>query len=75
MARHHGAHFFKCPLCNDKDAFTVAMRRLGVYLPDQDASWESVPNAFADHTRQYSTCDAETCLCPKGKNYSSKSDG
>jgi hypothetical protein len=35
MARAHGAHFFKCPLCNDKDIFTEAMKMGGIYVPDR----------------------------------------
>ncbi|CAL8090380.1 unnamed protein product [Orchesella dallaii] len=74
MAKNHAAHFFKCPLCNDKDIFSVAMRKSGVYLPDRDATWELEPNAFAEHTEVYSRCDADICRCPKGREYSSSSD-
>jgi len=74
MAKNHGAHFFKCPLCNDIDIFSVVMRRSGVYLPDRDAAWELEPDAFADQV-VHSRCEAETCICPKGREYSSKTDG
>lgn len=30
-----GLHFFKCPLCNNKDHFQEEMLRMGVHIPDQ----------------------------------------
>lgn len=51
------------------------MRKSGVYLPDRDAQWETEPNAFAEHTQTYSKCDASHCLCPRGNEYCSKSEG
>lgn len=74
MAKTAGIHFFKCPLCNDKDVFSVAMRRAGVYLPDRDAAWETEPQAFEDLNRLHNRCDAEECECPKGRDHCSKSD-
>ncbi|ODN02574.1 G2/M phase-specific E3 ubiquitin-protein ligase [Orchesella cincta] len=74
MATNHAAHFFKCPLCNDKDIFSKAMRKAGVYLPDRDATWELEPDAFVEHNELYSRCDAEVCTCPKGREYSSSNE-
>lgn len=51
----------------------MAMRKNGVYLPDRDATWE-MNNAFEEQTRQYTHCDEEVCLCPKGRDYTSKSE-
>ncbi|CAG7827164.1 unnamed protein product, partial [Allacma fusca] len=39
------------------------------YVPEQDASWELAPNAFAELNQMYSHCDAEECLCPQGRSY------
>ena len=41
----------------------------------RDASWETEPNAFEDLTKVYSTCDAEPCLCPNGKDFSVEGEG
>ena len=35
---------FRCPTCNNKDEFCVEMKRMGVYIPEQDASWENGTN-------------------------------
>ena len=47
MAESAGLAFFKCPLCNNRDEFTEEMMKFGVYIPDQDATWEK-GNAFQD---------------------------
>lgn len=60
-------YFFKCPLCNNKDTFQEAMKYCGIYIPEQDASWEVVPNAFGELYQRHDTCDAENCTCPKGR--------
>jgi len=44
------------------------MRSLGVFVPEQDASWEK-DNAYGDLYTQYSRCDAEKCVCKKGREY------
>lgn len=33
-------------------------------LNRRDASWETVPNAFAELLERHSSCNAPTCLCP-----------
>ena len=35
MAYTAGAHFFKCPLCNNRDEFTEEMLQFGIYIPEQ----------------------------------------
>ncbi|KAK2147290.1 hypothetical protein LSH36_561g02059 [Paralvinella palmiformis] len=35
-----GLHFFRCPLCNDKDIFQKEMLKFGIYIPDH--KWEVV---------------------------------
>ncbi|XP_025198524.1 PHD finger protein 7-like isoform X2 [Melanaphis sacchari] len=57
-------YFFKCPLCNNVENFKCRMLTLGIYIPSRDASWETVPNAFAELLERHSMCNAETCLCP-----------
>ncbi|CAI6366585.1 unnamed protein product [Macrosiphum euphorbiae] len=57
-------YFFKCPLCNNVDTFKSRMLTLGIYIPSRDASWETVPNAFAELLERHSACNAPTCLCP-----------
>ncbi|OWF45461.1 G2/M phase-specific E3 ubiquitin-protein ligase [Mizuhopecten yessoensis] len=64
-----GLYFFKCPLCNNKEIFQEEMLKFGVYLPDQDAAWETEPNAFRDLLERYLHCDARECHCPKGRDY------
>jgi len=33
-------------------------------LNHRDASWETVPNAFAELLERHSSCNAPNCLCP-----------
>ncbi|KAF7396327.1 hypothetical protein HZH66_007189 [Vespula vulgaris] len=67
----NAGYFFKCPLCNNKKEFQKAMLQHGIFIPSQDASWELEPNAFQELLYRHDRCDAITCLCPKGRNYTS----
>ena len=67
-AENAGTHFFKCPLCNNKDDFTQEMLEFGVYIPDRDANWESA-GTFDDQLQRHDTCDADTCRCPHGRKF------
>ncbi|XP_047352777.1 GATA zinc finger domain-containing protein 14-like isoform X1 [Vespa velutina] len=67
----NAGYFFKCPLCNNKKEFQKAMLEYGIFIPSQDASWELEPNAFQELLYRHDRCDAVTCLCPKGRNYTS----
>ncbi|XP_033734617.1 uncharacterized protein DDB_G0284459-like [Pecten maximus] len=68
-AQTAGLYFFKCPLCNNKEIFQEEMLKFGIYLPDQDAAWETEPDAFRDLLERYLHCDARHCHCPKGRDY------
>ncbi|CAL1539720.1 unnamed protein product [Lymnaea stagnalis] len=68
-----GLHYFKCPLCNDVNQFQREMLEFGIYIPDQDASWEREPNAYMDLLERHDTCDAPKCICPKGNKYDADS--
>ena len=65
----NAGYFFKCPLCNNKTIFQKAMLDYGVYIPEQDASWELEPNAFQELLHRHNRCDAKHCLCPKGRSH------
>ncbi|GFG39697.1 hypothetical protein Cfor_11102 [Coptotermes formosanus] len=62
-------YFFKCPLCNNKTVFQKAMLDFGIYIPEQDASWELEPNAFQELLHRHNRCDAKHCVCPKGRSH------
>nr|KAI8735047.1 PHD finger protein 7-like [Biomphalaria glabrata] len=64
-----GMHFFKCPLCNERETFQEEMLEFGIYIPDQDASWEREPDAFHDLLERHDSCDARYCRCPYGRKY------
>jgi len=68
-------YFFKCPLCNNVDTFKGRMLTLGIYIPSskdsylkksnhRDASWETVPNAYAELLERHNSCNVEKCMCP-----------
>ncbi|XP_076099447.1 uncharacterized protein LOC143068936 isoform X2 [Mytilus galloprovincialis] len=64
-----GLYFFKCPLCNNKEMFQNEMLEFGIHIPDQDAAWETEPNAYNELMERYMHCDALLCRCPNGRKY------
>ena len=67
-AENAGLHFFKCPLCNNKDDFTEEMQQFGIHIPDRDANWETA-RMFDDQLQRHDKCDADTCTCPGGRKF------
>ncbi|XP_051578976.1 G2/M phase-specific E3 ubiquitin-protein ligase-like [Myxocyprinus asiaticus] len=65
--------FFKCTLCNNKDQFQQEMLRMGIYIPERDASWELEENAFGELLQVYQHCDAAKCRFSGGRTQSSQS--
>ncbi|XP_010720202.2 PHD finger protein 7-like [Meleagris gallopavo] len=63
-------HHFRCPLCQDMQTFQAEMFRLGIKIPDRDAAWEAEEGAFHELYQRHSSCDASSCLCPIGRDYS-----
>ncbi|CAG5126047.1 unnamed protein product, partial [Candidula unifasciata] len=68
-----GMHYFKCPLCNSVEEFQMEMRSYGIYIPDQDASWEREPNAFEELLERHNCCDVSECACPEGRQFDADS--
>ncbi|XP_049319618.1 G2/M phase-specific E3 ubiquitin-protein ligase [Astyanax mexicanus] len=64
--------FFKCTLCNNKDQFQQEMLRMGIHIPERDASWELEDNAYGELLEVYQHCDAVKCSCEKGRGYSAE---
>ncbi|XP_029633246.1 uncharacterized protein LOC115209160 [Octopus sinensis] len=64
-----GLHFFKCPLCCNKELFQAEMLQIGIYIPEQDAAWEMEPHAYQELLEPYTHCDLDVCLCPRGRKY------
>ncbi|XP_022067648.2 G2/M phase-specific E3 ubiquitin-protein ligase [Acanthochromis polyacanthus] len=73
QAHSAGLFFFRCTLCNNKESFQEEMLRMGIYIPERDASWELEANAFSELLEVYNRCDALSCLCEKGRAHSAKS--
>jgi len=74
MALNHGEHHFKCPLCNNMEDFSTEMQRLGIYLPQRDASWEQDRGFDVSSSTTASSakeCGAKLCFCDKeeGRKY------
>ncbi|KAK7580235.1 hypothetical protein V9T40_000864 [Parthenolecanium corni] len=67
----NGGYFFRCPKCNNNEEFRKEMWECGIYIPDQDASWELEPHAFEELAQRYSNCDADICSCPEGRSHRS----
>ncbi|XP_051872649.1 G2/M phase-specific E3 ubiquitin-protein ligase isoform X1 [Pristis pectinata] len=64
-----GVFFFRCTICNNKEDFQKEMLRLGIHVPEKDASWELEENAFQELLQRYHRCDARRCLCKGGREY------
>ncbi|KAF5286151.1 hypothetical protein FQR65_LT12909 [Abscondita terminalis] len=69
MALNAG-YFTKCPGCNDKTTFLTTIKAWGIFVPEQDASWELDRNAFSELLYVHSSCDQKNCSCPNGREYS-----
>ncbi|XP_044022635.1 G2/M phase-specific E3 ubiquitin-protein ligase isoform X2 [Siniperca chuatsi] len=72
QAHSAGLFFFRCTLCNNKENFQEEMLRMGIYIPERDASWELEANAYSELLQVYKRCDALTCLCSDGRTHSAK---
>ncbi|XP_036927071.1 G2/M phase-specific E3 ubiquitin-protein ligase [Acanthopagrus latus] len=72
QAHSAGLFFFRCTLCNNKENFQEEMLRMGIYIPERDASWELEANAYSELLEVYTRCDALTCLCNDGRTHSTK---
>ncbi|XP_017295885.1 G2/M phase-specific E3 ubiquitin-protein ligase [Kryptolebias marmoratus] len=72
QAQSAGLFFFRCTLCNNKEDFQKEMLRMGIYIPERDASWELEANAYSELLEVYECCDSLTCLCSNGRTYSAK---
>ncbi|NXN16650.1 G2E3 ligase, partial [Indicator maculatus] len=64
-----GIFFFRCTLCNNMDKFQKEMLRMGIHIPEKDASWELEENAYQELLQCYQHCDIKRCLCKKGRDY------
>ncbi|XP_029972907.1 G2/M phase-specific E3 ubiquitin-protein ligase [Salarias fasciatus] len=73
QAHSAGLFFFRCTLCNNKENFQEEMIRLGIYIPERDASWEMEENAYSDLLEVYTHCDASICVCDDGRSHSAVS--
>ncbi|XP_072221279.1 G2/M phase-specific E3 ubiquitin-protein ligase [Leuresthes tenuis] len=73
QAHSAGLFFFRCTLCNNKENFQEEMLRMGIYIPERDASWELEANAYSELLEVYNCCDSLTCLCDSGRTHSAKS--
>lgn len=69
QALHSGLFFFRCPICNNNEKFQAEMLRMGIHIPERDASWERDENAFQDLLIQYQRCDIKRCQCAMGRDY------
>ncbi|KAI3367481.1 hypothetical protein L3Q82_026203, partial [Scortum barcoo] len=72
QAHSAGLFFFRCTLCNNKENFQEEMLRMGIYIPERDASWELEANAYSELLEVYKHCDALTCRCNDGRTHSAK---
>ncbi|XP_053553914.1 G2/M phase-specific E3 ubiquitin-protein ligase [Bombina bombina] len=64
-----GLFFFRCSMCNNKDKFQREMLRMGIHIPERDASWELEENAFQELLVRYQRCDVRKCYCRSGREY------
>lgn len=63
-------YYFKCPFCSNKEEFHKGMKNFGIFIPEQEASWETEPNAYRELLERDISCDSVRCRCPRGRVYS-----
>uniref|UniRef100_A0A8C2XFB8 G2/M-phase specific E3 ubiquitin protein ligase n=1 Tax=Cyclopterus lumpus TaxID=8103 RepID=A0A8C2XFB8_CYCLU len=72
QAHSSGLFFFRCTLCSNKEIFQEEMLRMGIFIPERDASWELEANAYSELLEVYKRCDALVCLSRDGRSHSAK---
>ncbi|EDV46782.1 mucin-22 [Drosophila erecta] len=60
-------YFFKCPLCNNLEVFRKVVL-MGISVLNQDATWETDPDAFVDQFHRDLVCTAEKCFAVSGRD-------
>ncbi|XP_019779663.1 G2/M phase-specific E3 ubiquitin-protein ligase isoform X6 [Tursiops truncatus] len=60
---------FACTVCNNSDIFQKEMLRMGIHIPEKDASWELEENAYQELLQHYEHCDVRRCRCKEGRDY------
>uniref|UniRef100_A0A8D0GXH9 G2/M-phase specific E3 ubiquitin protein ligase n=1 Tax=Sphenodon punctatus TaxID=8508 RepID=A0A8D0GXH9_SPHPU len=65
-----GVFFFRCTVCNNKEKFQNEMLKMGIHIPEKDASWELEENAYQDLLQRYQHCDVRRFICKEGRDYS-----
>ncbi|XP_012920760.1 G2/M phase-specific E3 ubiquitin-protein ligase isoform X2 [Heterocephalus glaber] len=69
QAINAGVFFFRCTICNNSDIFQKEMLRMGIHIPEKDASWELEENAYQELLEPYERCDIRRCRCKEGRDY------
>ncbi|XP_036855388.1 G2/M phase-specific E3 ubiquitin-protein ligase isoform X5 [Manis javanica] len=69
QAINAGVFFFRCTICNNSDIFQKEMLRMGIHIPEKDASWELEENAYQELLQHYERCDVRRCRCKEGREY------
>ncbi|XP_023607318.1 G2/M phase-specific E3 ubiquitin-protein ligase isoform X2 [Myotis lucifugus] len=69
QAINAGVFFFRCTVCNNSDIFQKEMLRMGIHIPEKDASWELEENAYQELLQHYEHCDVRRCRCKEGRDY------
>jgi hypothetical protein len=56
----------RCPNCNEMEAFTEEMKTFGIYVPEQDASWELLCTNLVGMFTGYNIIVLEDSMCGCG---------
>ncbi|XP_064411857.1 G2/M phase-specific E3 ubiquitin-protein ligase isoform X2 [Latimeria chalumnae] len=64
-----GLFFFMCAICSNMDIFQEEMLRMGIHIPERDASWELEEDAFSELLQRHQRCDVQNCLSKKGRKH------
>uniref|UniRef100_A0A8D2E5Y3 G2/M-phase specific E3 ubiquitin protein ligase n=1 Tax=Theropithecus gelada TaxID=9565 RepID=A0A8D2E5Y3_THEGE len=69
QAINAGVFFFRCTICSNSDIFQKEMLRMGIHIPEKDASWELEENAYQELLQHHERCDVRRCRCKEGRDY------
>jgi len=66
---------FRCPLCNDVDSWGLEMRRMGIYVPEQDIVSIRESDRTQDDVNTSTSCHAKLCFCAHERGRTHHSSG
>lgn len=62
-------YFFKCVCSRQSEEYSDLIRSRGVFVPMEDAKWETTRGAYNSMYQLRYECEADECVCPNGRGF------